>query len=515
MRNPSYAPERKQYSRPKKDKAQPLAKAPKVFTYLTCDRKLTAQSLKIYKVGSNDKFVLFPLLTPEGELMNIKNLSIERGPNGEKTCFAEKDCAPILFGWQSVSPATRTAIITEGEIDAITMFQYTGVGSLSIPFGAGANKKNDWIDLEWENLERFDLIYLCFDNDGPGRDGVEEVAKRLGIHRCKIVILPHKDANECLQKGVDGSVIGEALVKSKSLEPREICQPDQFKSRIDNYFDPSGDKPAGFFPSVLIGRIGFRPGELTVWSGISSHGKSAILGMMMLMASLEGQNVAIASMEMRPEQTLGRLLRQLWAARKPIQSERHAGLHWMSGKIWIYDLLGVVSPTKLLELMKYSRCRHGVEHFVIDSLMKCAIAGDDYNAQGKFLNEVVCFAKETNSHVHLVAHSRKGSDENKVSGKMDIKGSSDIFNQADNVLIVWRNKDKEMRVNTDKETYSQTEPDAKIFCDKQRESGWEGVIDLIFRSDSLQFAYKKKGEWAEDEMFYRKAGLRKEGELPL
>jgi twinkle protein len=138
-----------------------------------------------------------------------------------------------------------------------------------------------------------------------------------------------------------------------------------------------------------------------------------------------------------------------------------------------------------MELLLYARARHNIDHFVIDSLMKLDLSGEDYDAQRAFLNDLTGFAIKTGCHVHLVAHPRKGSDEAARPGKLDIKGSSDIFNQVDNVVSVWRNKAKEDRRTTGKA--EESEPDSIIYCDKQRLTGWEGSTRLWFDANSRQF----------------------------
>ena len=67
------------------------------------------------------------------------------------------------------------------------------------------------------------------------------------------------------------------------------------------------------------------------------------------------------------------------------------------------------------------------------------------------------------SRLHLVAHARKGQDESKAPRKMDVKGSGNIVNQADNVFSVWRNKPKE-----EADCPPETDPDAILYVDKQR-----------------------------------------------
>ena len=58
-------------------------------------------------------------------------------------------------------------------------------------------------------------------------------------------------------------------------------------------------------------------------------------------------------------------------------------------------------------------------------------------AQKAAMRKIVAFCHETNSHVHLVAHPRKGQTEDKAPGKLDVAGSGHITNGADNVFVVW------------------------------------------------------------------------------
>ena len=132
----------------------------------------------------------------------------------------------------------------------------------------------------------------------------------------------------------------------------------------------------------------------------------------------------------------------------------------------------------------------------------------ELRTKAKFLNDVCTFAKQTGCHIHLVAHARKG-DESEIIGKEQIKGSSDIGNQVDNSLTVWRNKKKEEKVRAN-DAYDFFEPDVVVFCDKQRESGWEGKIPLFYVPHAIQFVdneQEKNGKRYKAYNLWRKAGL--------
>jgi twinkle protein len=478
IREPRFEPTRKTYVKPKQ---KPAPSGDAVTRYLSNERKLLPETIERFKIGSsrNGEWIVFPSHSPTGELLNAKHIAIARDESGKKQVSTERDCAPSLFGWQAFKGG-RVVVITEGEIDAMTVHQY-GIAALSVPFGAGRGNKNEWIDFEWENLAQFETIYLCYDSDEAGQSCVEEVARRLGIHRCRSVKLHWKDPNEGLQNGMPEEEFLACLSESKSFDPPEIRSPLEFRERVQSYFYPSEDqKNAVLLPVLFHRKIGFRPGELTIWTGCNSHGKSVMIGQVMIGAAVRDMKIAIASMEMRPEQTLGRMLKQFWACGLPSAEEINRGLEWMSGRIWIYDLMGNVPTSKLMELLEFSVRRHGVSHFVIDSLMKCDVGGEDYDGQRRFLNEAVTFAKNHNCHIHLIAHPRK-HDEEKPIGRIAVSGSGDISNQADNVVSVWRNKAKERNEKT------WTERDCVVLCDKQRETGWEGYIDLDFWKKQEQY----------------------------
>src|SRR5262249_19823225 len=138
-------------------------------------------------------------------------------------------------------------------------------------------------------------------------------------------------------------------------------------------------------------------------------------------------------------------------------------------------------------VFRYARKRYGVAQFVVDSLMKCGIGEEDYNAQKDFVEALCDFKNEAECHVHLIAHSRKGSDESQAPGKLDVKGTGSMTDLADNVFSVWRNKAKE---------HGKAEPssaDAVLYVVKQRYGEWEESIHLWFDRPAMQFLERAGG----------------------
>ncbi|MBA3589699.1 DnaB-like helicase C-terminal domain-containing protein [Methylibium sp.] len=244
--------------------------------------------------------------------------------------------------------------------------------------------------------------------------------------------------------------------------------------------------------------VQFRPGEVTLWGGVNGHGKSLMTGMAALSLMSQGERVCIASFEMKPKRTLERMARQ-WGREDPGAEwlDAEAALRsfedlygqfgdWTDGKLWLYDQQGTVNADTMISVARYCAKELGITHLFIDSLMKCVRGEDDFNGQKAFLDELTSLARDCNVHIHLVHHIRKLSSEEDTPDKTDVKGSGSITDQIDNLLLVWRNKKKERERQAGK-MVSDSEPDALLICDKQRNGEWEGRIGLWFDKQSQQF----------------------------
>lgn len=237
-----------------------------------------------------------------------------------------------------------------------------------------------------------------------------------------------------------------------------------------------------------------RRGELSIWPGANGHGKSLVIGQVMLGLMAQGEKVCIASMEMKPHETAQRLCRQAFACNSPAPWDIEKFLHWTDDKLWLYDQQGSVSPDRILAVARYCHERLGVTHFVIDNLMSCGIPEDGEGWQSKqkaFVLNLACHAHDTRQAVHLLAHVRKGKDELSPPSKYDVRGSASITDLADNVLTVWRNKAKE-KAKEDGVSARQDEADCILIVDKNRHGNWEGRIHLWF--DRMSQSYVESAD---------------------
>lgn len=501
MEAPQFERRQTRYRRP----AKPKCTVPRsdVLEYLTGPRMLTPDAIRAYHVAEDGRTIVLPSLLPDGTLAFVKHLSIDRSPEGKKITRVEAGCEPMLFGWSAIDPEAREVTITEGEIDAMTSWDY-GLPALSVPFGGGKAGKQAWIENEYERLFRFEIIYLALDGDEEGDAAAEEIANRLGRHRCRRVLLPRKDLNECRTNGIGVEEIRKCFESARSLDPAELMRAGEFSDAVVGLFWPQGDHEPGYrLPwRKVADRLVFRPGEVTLWTGATGAGKSQALSHALIGAGEQHGRACIASLEMAPAQLIRRMVKQAGNVDRPPETYIRDIVDWLNGWLWVFALVGKTAVSRILEVFEYARCRYGCDVFAIDSLMRLGVSGEDYDGQEKAVFELVNWAVAKGVHLHLVAHARKTD---RASGQSvpeaeDVKGTSEIASNAANILGIWRNRklEDEIRVATEaadrgdagaalKLDELRTKPPVIVNVAKQRNGDWEGRFGLWFNAETYQY----------------------------
>lgn len=490
--------ERPQWKRPERPKCH--APERRAMAYLTEDRNLPADVLVAYKIGEDDRDnIVFPFLLPDGTLAMAKRRD---SVDGAKPVPTDKDCEAILFGWQAIPPTAREVVITEGEIDALSMAAY-GYAAMSVPFGGGGGGKQKWIENDYDRMDRFERIYLATDMDGPGDEAAFEIASRLGQHRCLRVRLPRKDANECLVDGVTKTEIDEAIAAATWFEAEGVRMPSEFIANMQALFWPTEGEHVGY--RTPYGKLGnkllFRPGEVTIWTGDTGAGKTQILNHCVVDWVDQGGRTCLSSLEMHPKFTLKRMCKQVVATDRPTNPAIAAALHWLDNGLFIYEVTGKRRVDEMLKVFDYCRSRYGCTQFVIDSLMRLGVAGDDYNTQEAVIFRLVEWAMAANVHVHLVAHAKKGDRDRGAPSTEDIKGAMELGANAFNIISVWRDRKFEDKVaelaETDKDEAARLTAKyggVVLNVAKQRNGDFEGKVSLWF--DQRTYRYRSSADEA-------------------
>jgi len=104
----------------------------------------------------------------------------------------------------SLTKEDKAIVITEGEFDAMAVFQETGIPAVSLPNGA------NHLPIQFlPFFDKFERIYLWLDADEVGRNAAEKFALKLGSKRTIIIDSRikdsegPKDANDALRMGKD------------------------------------------------------------------------------------------------------------------------------------------------------------------------------------------------------------------------------------------------------------------------------------------------------------------------
>lgn len=474
-------PPEKSFKRPEKPKGRSAKEG--ALDWLV-GRGLMPQTIEAFKiveqVRDGKTYAVFPYLR-DGEYINGKYRNIAE----KKDMRQEGGAEPCLFGWHLIDPRCRRVAICEGEIDAMTLHQL-GYPALSVNAGAG---NHQWIDSDWARLERFSEILLCYDNDEPGNNGAREVAKRLGIDRCKIVHFgDHKDANEAFQAGEEPSRFAHWIASGRTLDPEELRQLADYWDEVKASFWPAEGQIHHDPVLQFCGRdenwFEFRRGEVTLWTGYNGHGKSLMLNQVQIGLMRQGEKFCVFSGEMIPKEQGRRMAKQLTGIDRPAVAYLEAARDWILDRAWIFDIADTASIERLLEVFKYGFKRYGIRHFVIDSLMMTDVPEDGagaLSAQKDAMRKIATFARSSHVHVHLVAHPRKGNDEKHGPGKMDVAGSSKLTDAVDNVFSVWADlKEEGERLDM---------PDAKLELHKQRNGTIQSKnLWLYFNKECQQYS---------------------------
>lgn len=474
----------KQYRRP-----EPPAPAERfageVSDYLR-GRGLSPETIKAFRVvatvRNGSPAIAMPFYDSDGSTLFNTKYRIRDGERPRwKNFQQEKDSRPGLFGKHLAPESGPQLVIVEGELDCLSAYQLgrecEGPPVVSVPSGAG---NLDWIEVEFSWLEGFDQIVIATDADDAGEKAAGEIARRLGIHRCSRLEMPHKDLNEWLQAGLDADTYLFAIREAREYRPQNLKSAAEFEDAVLYSSEEDQERERGVPTSLesldrMLGR--WRPAETTVITGLNGSGKSTFLYQTAVDLVRRKQRVCIASLETRPALYLRRMVAMAAGATASIETKRQAW-SWLAPGLWILDIVATVKPSDLVDVFDYSARRYGVGFCITDSLMRLDVAEDDYAGQAGFIRRVqdeIC--NRHGVHHLLVCHPRKGmSDATTGRDRVSVRGTAVLTDLAHNVLGVSR--------ETDPEDGHQTN---ELRVMKNRELGTCGTIPLWFAPEAVSF----------------------------
>ena len=413
-------------------------------------RKISKATIEKCKVGEDDKGNIVFRFYQDGKHVFNKYRPSHKVKADELKSWRDTDTKPVFYNMDNCD-TDMPLIITEGEIDCLSVVEVGHDNAVSVPSGAS---DLSCIDNCYEWINQFKHIYIWVDNDQAGDNLRENLIQRLGKWRCFNIYSEEKDANAQLYKHGKESVMecvnnGEPVKHDGLICLSDVESIDYSEiKRIPSTFNKL---------NKVIG--GYYMGMVTVLTGVNSSGKSTFLGNEMLNAIESGNPICVYSGELPARifkqwidlQACGKeFLKMEFDNVKQMDipyvpsSVKTSLNNWYQDKFYLYDKNADISTDKeLLEVFEYSFRRHGCRFFVVDNMMTTFFTNDEtdyYRQQAVFVAQMKSFAERFNSHVIIVAHPRKISG---IVKKEDISGSGHISDIADLVIGIHRLTDDE------------------------------------------------------------------------
>lgn len=412
--------------------------------------KVSVETVWMPQVEDEVRAVAFPYYR-DGEVVNVKYR--DGAKNFRQVGGAEK----CLYKIDDVGPVT---IITEGEMDALSIEVAGFTNAISVPDGAPApDSKNYDTKFDYLNDPKLDEVktfVIAVDSDAPGKKLEEELARRLGRDRCLKVTWPEdcKDANEVLLKH-GASALKECINAANPFPVDGVFSVYDIVDSLEQIIEgglPQGEDTG--WPSLNELYMPC-PGQWTLVTGIPSMGKSEWLDALAVnLAERAGWVFGVCSPENQPID---------WHAAKLIEKRmgkriRHNGQpnctksEFYDATSWVAEHFHFILPERptlesVLEKARTLVRRNGMKGLIIDPYNELEHIGRKEGIQeteyvSHFLTTLRKFAREQGVHIWLVAHPSKLMKDSHgtypVPDGYSVSGSAHFYNKADNIIAVHR-----------------------------------------------------------------------------
>lgn len=401
----------------------------------------------------------------------------------DKKFTQSKGGKPILYNINSAIGQDEVFIV-EGEFDVLALYEIGIKNVLSLP--SGANDNDDyWINSE-KYLKDVKHFIIATDNDEKGIEVREKIAQRLGRYKCSYIEFDGKDANDDLKSGKLNDTInnrkkfgiGGTFTTFDLLDGILRLQEKGLPDTISPKKQCFGNLKDTF--SIMMG-------QLTVITGIPSHGKSSFLDWYLLNLIDEyDYKASIFSPEHNPlDLYASKHLRlavgkSIWGENCATDTDIYRFIEWSKEKIYYTTSEQGIETNWdwLLSKFKEQMFAYGINIFVIDAWNKVQMPKGLNGKDGIdiILTKLTNFCVTHNVHIFLVAHPTKMKKDvdgdYEIPTLYDVSGSADFKNQTHNGFTIYRYFEKE-----NQEGYT-------IFSNQKTKFDFQGKI-----GDIVKFKY--------------------------
>ena len=416
------------------------------------DRGLTRDTCLTYGIGKKDSAYYFPYYDEEG-LVAYKKRSV-----GEKKFSIEGAWQQgRLFGQQLFSKGGKYVTITEGEFDAAAAYQMLGskYPVVSVRNGAASAVADVKANYEW--LDSFETVVLCFDNDAAGREASKAVAEVIGT-KAKIFkgTQDYKDACEYSQEN-KGKEFVDLWWKAERYTPDGIVDGAGLWELVNQPVERA--KVQYPFSGLNDLTYGVREGELVTITAGSGLGKSQFLREIVYhILNNSEDNIGLLFLEESVKRTAKSIMSL--AANKPLHlpdtevSDDELKSAFDStlgtGRVFLFDHFGSTAIDNIINRVRFMAKALECRYIFLDHVSIVVSAqdnGDERKALDEIMTKLRMIVQETGISLFCVSHLKrpdgKGHEEGAATSLSALRGSGSIGQLSDMVLGLERNGQSE------------------------------------------------------------------------
>lgn len=349
---------------------------------------------------------------------------------------------------------TTECVITEGEMDALSFVECGRTDVVSVPNGANANLDylDDYLEQYFDDKE---VIYIAVDTDTKGVVLRDELMRRFGVERCRVVEYGEgcKDANEHLIKYGKASLL-QCLADAPETAIDGVFTITDFEGSLDAVFEAGWKQGATIGHPNFDALCSFETKRLCVVSGIPGSGKSEFIDEIAERLNVRyGWKFAMFSPENAPLAYHAAKLVEKFTGKRFSKKTLDADLYKKAKEHLEENFFFIVPKDNfkldnILDKAKSLVRRKGIKALVIDPFNRLEneipSGMTETNYISKALDKLTEFAQKHDVMVVLMAHPNKQiKDKDGVipaPTMYDINGSANFFNKADFGIVVHRNR---------------------------------------------------------------------------
>lgn len=356
----------------------------------------------------------------------------------------------------------KRLVITEGEIDAMSVAQVMGDAAACVSVNSGADSAAACLKANYLWVDRFAEVILWLDDDEPGRKATEECAKLFRVGKVRVAKAGSgcKDASDLLQRNLPGD-IKEAVYKAQAWRPRGIVNAkespaDVLAPKDDDANHWAFDWP---WPSVQDFMGPMKAGQVIYHVAGTGVGKTVALAE--LEDALRLQECKVGVMHFEDTRRDAKLHIMTVSANQrldiePMPDDRMAALHekvFGGGCIELFDPeTAEWSVDAIMGYIRYMAKALDCMVIVLDPL-SFIVAGldaavDERRALDKVSRDIAALAKELSICIHVSHHLTRpdqgpSHEEGGPTSLRQVRGSGGIANFASEVIGHERNQQAE------------------------------------------------------------------------